>query len=233
MSSCSHHPCSCTKGLSLLPSRVLCALRCFLQCLLGSIVEAIAEFFYLKESKPCQDLSSAVVSLPSWRSAPLERLSQIKDTAFHSHQEAWWGLELSTCCWVASALKAVWNVRTLRWNSLEQKPLGHTYLEYHLWQQNGLVWNKRKKTNCKNHFVWAPGQKYEVISICKFSSLLITYSRRFSDPIVIPGWLSIFFLTPENILPIFIWPLPWGSHTLSCFIADSCQTHLVHRGFVS
>lgn len=42
-------------------------------------MEALAVLFYLKKSKPCQDLSSAVVSFPSWRPAPLNGLSQMKE----------------------------------------------------------------------------------------------------------------------------------------------------------
>lgn len=64
----------------------------FSAVLLGCTVEAIAVFFYLKKSKPCQDLSSAVVSLPSWRPAPLTRLSQMKEgpsTALRMRGEAW------------------------------------------------------------------------------------------------------------------------------------------------
>lgn len=121
MSSCSRHPCSCTEEQSLLPSRVLCALRCFLQCLLGCTVEASAGFFYLKKSKPCQDLCSAVVSLPSWRPAPLERLSQMKESCLPQPSRSMERPGDVAVNMVASALNAVWNVRTLRWNSLEQK----------------------------------------------------------------------------------------------------------------
>lgn len=82
------------------------------------------------------------------------------------------------------------------------------------------VWNKRKKTNSKDalcgssavmghsHESSLPGQKYEAMAICKLSNLLITYSRRFPDPRAISGWLSIFFLSLENLLPVFIWPHP-------------------------
>lgn len=42
-------------------------------------MEAIAALFYFKKSKPCQDLSRAVVSLPSGRPAPFNRLSHMKE----------------------------------------------------------------------------------------------------------------------------------------------------------
>lgn len=85
----------------------------------------------------------------------------------------------------------------------------------HTWSNAGgremdMVWNKRKKTSkgalCGSFAVTRhsqesslPGEKYEAIATCEFSNLLITWSRKFPGFSAIPGWLSIFFLSSENI----------------------------------
>jgi len=82
------------------------------------------------------------------------------------------------------------------------------------------VWSQRKKTAARMRFVGGsavtghsqesslPGQKHEAIATCKFSNLLVTWSGKFPDPNAIPGWLSIFSLSPGSLLLVFIWPLP-------------------------
>lgn len=91
-----------------------------MQGLLGCTVEAIAQFFYLKKSKPCQDLSSVVVSLPFWRPAPLEELSQMKECCLSQPSGSMVRPGDIAVNVVLGGFSFERNVGTLRWNSLEQ-----------------------------------------------------------------------------------------------------------------